>query len=696
MRKHGEKIGAGISLFLFGTMSLLAAQDAPSQKAADAPPAQGSAAAAASAPDHARAYYHFTLARRYRELAGAFNRGEYIERAIAEYKQAMEADPDSLFLRVELAELYARVSRVGDAVREAEAVLKIDSDYSDAHRLLAGIYWHSLGENLSEQATKESLGKAMEHLEVVVRLDPSDVESALELGRLYKVTNQPAKAEELFKRLLNDDPTSRSALANLAQLYFDRGDYDQAVDLLQKMPEGAMDPPLLGMLGYGYLQTHEFDKAIAAYEKALALDPDNLDLRRVYAEGLIASGKTAAARAELEKILRLEPQDGPTYLRLAQVDRQEGRFEQARQELERAKTLMPDNSPGSSEVIYQQALLEDLVGNGDKAIQLLQGLLKQAERPEGRYTAAEANNRSIFLERLGLIYRAQEKFEPALAVFKQILALGNGPAARGESLIIETLRLNRQPPKALEEATAAVQKYPQDRRLRVQEATLLGEQGRLDEAISRLQALLKNSAADQEIYMAMGQIYAQAKRFPEAEAALLKALDLSTTPDDREFPLFLLGSVFERQKKYDRAEEQFKKVLAVNPLNAAAANYMGYMLADRGVRLEESVQYIKKALELEPNNGAYLDSLGWAYFKMRRFDEAETYLEKAARLIPSDPTIREHLGRVYLQLGKKRQAQEQWERALKEGPRAVGSEFDAEQAVRLRKELEGLKQRSGR
>jgi len=691
MRKHGGKTGVGISLFLFGAMSLLAAQNAPPQAPAGAPPAQASASSAA-VPDHARAYYHFTLARRYREMAGAFNRDDYLDRAIAEYKQAMEADPDSLFLRIELAELYARVSRVADAVREAEDVLKIDPDYPDAHRVLARIYWHALGENLSEQATKESLGKAIEHLEALVRVDSGDLDSALELGKLYKATNQPAKAEELFKKLLNDDPTSRSALANLAQLYFDRGDYDQAVDLLQKIPESTMDPSLLGMLGYGYLQTHDFDKAIAAYEKGLALDPVNLDLRRVYAEGLVTSGKTAAARAELEKILRLEPQDGATYLRLAQVDRQEGRFEQARQELERARTLMPDNS----EVIYQQALLEDLLGNQDKAIQLLQGLLKQSEKAEGRYNPAEANNRSIFLERLGLIYRVQEKFEQALAVFKQMLALGDGPAARGEGLTIETLRLNRQPQKALEEAKAAVQKYPQDRQLRVQEATLLSEQGHVDDAINRLHALLKNSSADREIYMAMGQICSQAKRFPEAETALRKALDLSPTREDQEFPLFLLGSVFERQKKYDRAEEQFKKVLGVNPLNAAAANYVGYMLADRGVRLEESVQYIKKALELEPNNGAYLDSLGWAYFKMDRYDQAETHLEKAARLMPSDPTIREHLGRVYLQLGKKRQAQEQWERALKEGPRAVGSDFDAEQAARLRKELGELKQHSGR
>jgi len=94
---------------------------------------------------------------------------------------------------------------------------------------------------------------------------------------------------------------------------------------------------------------------------------------------------------------------------------------------------------------------------------------------------------------------------------------------------------------------------------------------------------------------------------------------------------------------------------------------------------------------LEPNNGAYLDSLGWAYFKMSRYDLAEVNLEKAASLITNDPTIHEHLGHLYLQIGKKQQAQEEWERALKEWPGAVSSDFDAQQAAKLQKKLDELK-----
>ncbi len=191
----------------------------------------------------------------------------------------------------------------------------------------------------------------------------------------------------------------------------------------------------------------------------------------------------------------------------------------------------------------------------------------------------------------------------------------------------------------------------------------------------------------------MAQVYIQAKQFTNAEQAVNKAQGLSSKPEDQEYIHFLMGSVYEREKKYDQAEEQFKKVLATNPLNASAANYLGYMLADRGVRLDESVKYIQKALQLEPNNGAYLDSLGWAYYKMDRFDLAKPPLEQAARLMADDPTIHEHLGRLYLRMGKDTQAEQEWERALKEWPQAASSDFDADQASQLQRELGDLKQR---
>jgi tetratricopeptide (TPR) repeat protein len=678
----GKKFGAGIILSLMGTAGLWSAQTS-APNASSQPQNQPSAAE----PDHSRAYYHYMLARRFKELAGIYNRSDYVEKAISEYKLAMEADPDSLFLRVELADLYWRISRIGDAVREAEAVLKINPNQEDAHRLLGHIYLRNLSEAQPDNVAKDSLHKAIDHFEALTRLKPSDTDSYVILGRLYKLNNQPAKAEAAFKKILTSDPSSRNALSSLAQLYTDQGDYAQAIELLTKIPDSDMDGPLLGMLAYAYSQAHESDKSVEIFEKAMARDPDNQDIRRAYVEALMEAGKADAARTELQKILKADPEDGQSYVRLSQLDRQAGRFEQARQELERAKTLMPENA----EIPFQQVLLEDAAGNQDKAIEILQGLIKQTEKPQGQYTIGEANNRAIFLERLGEIYRSQEKFDQAITAFKQIEALGKNQAPRGEGLIVETLRLSKQPEKALAEAEAAVQKYPDDRPLRRLRASLLGEQGHVDEAIQQLQSMLKGGPGDSEIYLSMAQIYSQAKRFPEAETVTNKALALSPKPDDQEMARFMLGSIFERQKKWDLAEEQFKKVLAVDPLNAPASNYLGYMLADRGVRLDESVKYIQKALKVEPDNAAYLDSLGWAYLKMNRLDLAQAPLEKAAQKLKGDPTVQEHLGNLYFRMGKKMEAEQQWEQALKEWPTALGSDFDAEEAAKLRKELDDLK-----
>ena len=686
MTTNRIRIGAaGISLFFFAAMALAGAQ-APAQK-----PASNDAGKVAASPDHAAAYYHYMLAQRYKDLAGIYNRSDYVDRAITEYQKAIAADPGSLFLRTQLAELFWRVSRIQDAVKEAQAVLKANPNDVDAHRLLGRIYLSSLGQNNSGGVAPGMLGKAIAEFEAVHRLDPNDAQSALMLGRLYKADNQPQKAEALFEKVLTENPDSRNVLANLTQLYFDQGSYDKIISLLENIPDSRMDPALLYLLGSSYSQKRDFAKAEGAFKRALEREPDSDDIRRAYAEVLMAQGKMDEARGQLQEIVKSDPQSPMSYVRLAQLDRQMGNFEAARKELEQARGLDPNNP----EIPYQEAILEDTLGNEAKAISLLQDVLKKTEKPDGKYNPAEANNRAIYLQRLGSIYRSQEDYSKAMEAFQSIVALGGDQAPRGESLVVETLQLNNQNHKALQAAEAALKKYPQNRELLMQHASLLGQEGHRDEAVAQLRKMLTGNADDRDIYLSIAQIYSQAKLFPKAEEVIQKALALSNNPDDQEYARFLLGSVYEREKKYDLAEEQFRKVLAVDPLNDAAANYLGYMLADRGVRLDESVKYIKDALKIEPNNGAYLDSLGWAYHKMNRNDMAQGPLEKAVKLIPNDPTIREHLGYVYLALGEKAKALQEWEHALKFQHKGVSSDFGPQQAAKLRKQVNNLKREMG-
>ncbi len=138
----------------------------------------------------------------------------------------------------------------------------------------------------------------------------------------------------------------------------------------------------------------------------------------------------------------------------------------------------------------------------------------------------------------------------------------------------------------------------------------------------------------------------------------------------------------------------FKEILQANPKNASALNYLGYMLADRGVRLEEALEYIKQALAIEPRNGAYLDSLGWVYFKMNDLQNAERYLLEAAEIVKNDPVIIEHLGDLYFRTGDYKKAQDFWMKSI-----SIGTE--PEDIQKVRRKLQQLqdklrKQKSGK
>lgn len=698
----GRKRGVASALVLSGVVAFFGAGIAVGQESTKpaAAPSASVGTGTSTTPDHAASYYHYMLARRYAELAGIYNRNDYLEKAISEYERSIQADPDSLFLKVQLAELYWRSSNAAGsspkkAIDEIQDVLKVNPDDLDAHRLLARIYVTSLGETQSSAAqsqgsvgsTQETMQKAIQEYEEVTRLDPKDTQSFLFLGRLYSLNHETDKAEAVFKKVMESDPNSRPALVQLARIYTDQGQYQDAIDLLKKIPDDEMDSGLFGLMGFAYARAGQSAEAETAYQKALTLEPENEDIRREYARALMADGKSDEARAQLETLLKSDPQDSDTLISLARLDRSEGRFSDAAEDLERAKTLEPD----STDVAYEQAILDDTIGKDDDAIPILNQWLQRTEKPDAQYTEPEANNRAAFLQILGRIYSSQEKYGQAIDTFKQIVALGDNQAPYGEGLIADTLRLRHQPDEALKVLNAAIEKYPNSNSLRLGRARLLGQQGHVQEAISQLQSMLTGSPTDQEIYLAMADVYMSAKQYPEAETAVNKALALIPNPKDQEAAQFMLGSVYEREKKYDLAEAEFKKVLDQDPLNDAAANYLGYEMADRGVELKESLDLIQKAVKLEPNNGAYLDSLGWVYYKMKRYEEAQGPLERAVHLISDDPTIREHLGYVYLGLGKGDLAVEQWETALKLWPKAASSDFGPADAAKLRKELDSVK-----
>jgi tetratricopeptide (TPR) repeat protein len=248
-------------------------------------------------------------------------------------------------------------------------------------------------------------------------------------------------------------------------------------------------------------------------------------------------------------------------------------------------------------------------------------------------------------------------------------------------------------PKALETARKAAETYPKERTILIAQALLYGENQQPDQAVSRLKALLDGSPADFEVDLDIAQVYEESKRWADAEQSIHVAEKIQANPAGTEMTGFLLGAIYERQKRYDQAEEQFRKVLDANPKSASTLNYYGYMLADRGLRLDEAIDLIKRALAEEPGNPAYQDSLGWAYFKEDKLPEAEEFLHQAALRESHDPTILSHLGDLYSRMGKDSLAEAQWQKSLDEWHRALPAEFEPTKMAEVEQKIAALKHR---
>ena len=157
--------------------------------------------------------------------------------------------------------------------------------------------------------------------------------------------------------------------------------------------------------------------------------------------------------------------------------------------------------------------------------------------------------------------------------------------------------------------------------------------------------------------------------------------------------LFQQGSLAEQQKHIDQAEQDFRKVLTLEPDNAITLNNLGFMLADKTNRYADALKYIRKAVDLEPMNGAYLDSLGWVYFKLGDYEPAEEYLRKAVERTATDPTVHDHLGDLYEKTGRVRLAASQWETSLQEFSKSAPADVDSAEVAKVQKKLESARSR---
>ncbi len=358
-----------LSILVFVFAAAAVAQQTPAKPAAPASPHKA---------DRAAAYYHYALAHMYEEEVASYGRSELANKAIDEYRLAIDADPTSEYLTSALAEMYIKTGRIRDAVLEAQDILKKDPNNLEAHKLLGRIYLKSLGDTQEGGASDNVLKLAIEQYQDVTRIEPDNVDDHLLLGRLYRLDHNMLKAEGEFKTAVALDPNSEEAVTMLAYLYNDEGDTARATKVLSSIPDAARSAKLYSALGYTYEQQKQYKQSIDAYRHAIDLDHDNLDAIRGLAQNLMNDGQTSAALDQYKIIADANPEDAQTYVRMAEIYRKEGKFDDALENLKKAESIVQD----SVEVSYNIAAVYQAQGRYDEAAQVLQDLLKKTEKSQ--------------------------------------------------------------------------------------------------------------------------------------------------------------------------------------------------------------------------------------------------------------------------------------------------------------------------
>jgi len=349
-------------------------------------------------------------------------------------------------------------------------------------------------------------------------------------------------------------------------------------------------------------------------------------------------------------------------------------------------------APGSLEVMYNEAMLYQAQGRYEDAIRVLSdGVTGVKAQPAAQPT--RRRSLAILYQQLGQLYRDTQNYQAAVFTYEELGRLGEEEDRRARMMIMDTYRAAKDLPKALAAGKEALGKYPADPSIRASHALLLGESGQTEDAVKILRAQLRGNEADREVYLNIAQVYERGRRYKEAEESVRAAEVLPGQARDNEMVWFLLGAIYERQKFFDKAEEQFRKVLAVNPKSAPVLNYYGYMLGDLGIRLDEAEALVQRALKEEPFSGAYLDSLGWIYFKQGKLAASETTLRKAVERESHDATIHSHLGDLYAKMGRGDLAAAEWEKSLNEWRRSLPADVEPEKVAELEKKLSQSKRR---
>jgi tetratricopeptide (TPR) repeat protein len=487
--------------------------------------------------------------------------------------------------------------------------------------------------------------EALEAYEKALLCDEESEYIKRSLAILLIKMDRKEQAARVLEQITSSNPQDTENRILLAKVYSSLGRNDEAVAIYQQLLEIKEDHDTLLMLGTLYAQNKEYEKAQKILNRLVRLEGDSYlahyYLARLYRE-LKYYDKTATS---YEKALELNWSDRLAY--------EVAEFYEGLQEYDKAIVVynrIIDEGESSDMAKTRLVNLYLTLDENDKALELLRDL---------RSILPESHNVDITISRILL---SQEKYAEAIMIMEDVLQT-NPELTVVRYLLGMAYYRNNENYKAEEQLKFIPTEsnlYEDSIFLRVK---MLSESDNHQGAIDLLQKEVDDAATRKpSFYILLGSLYRENDEVEKGRKIYEKAARLY--PEDIDL-LYNYGIFLEKIGEQEEAMTKMQEVLVHDRDNGAALNYVGYTWADNNVHLEKALEYIKKAVELMPDDGYIRDSLGWVYFRMGNVEQAIIELEKAAEMVKNDPVIKEHLGDVYLHAEQLDKALAAYEEAYK-------------------------------
>ncbi|MEO7973849.1 MAG: tetratricopeptide repeat protein [Thermoanaerobaculia bacterium] len=583
-------------------------------------------------------------------LAGALLADGDSQGALTAYAEAAALAPEDPYVHLEFASVLARAGRFVEAAKEIRIARQFAPTETEVLRTQARIAM-SLADH-DAAARVEARGA----FELVLAAEPDDLESLVALGQIYLGSEEAEKAVEVLGRAAELRPGQPMIEALRARALAASGD-PLAAEAVQRAMLAAHPDRLDSRLELADLLSSRGQHFEAAALLAAAPDAQQQspELRRRRAVELYLDGDLQSAGA-LARALHVEMSDNIAVLvLLATIEQADGRWGSV---LELVGSIAESN-PLHDQLNFLQVRSLERLGRVEEALAAL-ARRRQALEGAGRHEEA------ILVQASAALLAARNDRQAAAAeLAAQVLQSDPPPdpeLALEVRLLLSDIELGRQ---GLPSALAAL--GDGDAPALVAKRYELAVRAKDAEAAGGFQRQLAEGSVEQMLALATSE--ERLERFQQALPLIDKALVASPTSNELRFRK---ATALERTGRFDESAAIFEALIASEPDYAPALNYLGYMRIERGSDVEQGLALVRRALALDGNNGAYVDSLGWGLYRLGRFAEASEVLERASRLLPNDSTVLEHLGDALLAMGALDRARDAYRRALALGPDGTG------------------------